>query len=111
MPIDESSRGNSSPGSTDVGDVSYIVPTAQISAACNAIGTPGHSWQFTACSASSFAQKAMLQAAKVMGLGGLELMTNEELRSEAWKAFNDEGSKYVSPLPEGLMPKLELVKH
>ena len=76
LPIMPTARGSSSPGSTDVGDVSYIVPTAQISAACTALGTPGHSWQFTSCSASSFAQKAMLQAAKVMGLGGIELMQN-----------------------------------
>lgn len=110
-PIVESQRGVGGGGSTDVGDVSYIVPTAQISGACNAIGTPGHSWQFATCSGSSFAQKSMLQAAKVMGLGGLELMNNPELRAKAWEAFRAEGTKYVTPLPEGLEPKLDVVRH
>ncbi|MCL2548617.1 MAG: amidohydrolase, partial [Symbiobacteriaceae bacterium] len=111
VPIVESMRGNSGGGSTDVGDVSYIVPTAQIGAATSAIGSPGHSWQIASCSASTFAQKAMLQAAKVMGLAGVELMNNPALREEAWQAFRDEGSVYMSPLPEGLEPKLDIVKH
>ncbi len=35
-------------GSTDVGDVSWVVPTVQARGATYAIGTPGHSWQLTA---------------------------------------------------------------
>ena len=111
VPIIESMRGNAGGGSTDVGDVSYIVPTAQIGAATSAIGSPGHSWQITSCSASSFAQKAMLQAAKVMGLAGVELMNNPELLKEAWQAFKDEGSVYVCPIPAEVTPKLDIVKH
>lgn len=42
-----------SPGSTDVGDVSYVCPTAQLNMATYAIGTPGHSWQLTAQSGCS----------------------------------------------------------
>ena len=109
--IDQSGRGVGGGGSTDVGDVSYIIPTAQIGAATNALGTPGHSWQNASCSGSSFAQKAMLQAAKVMGLGGVELMNNPELRAQAWEAFKAEGSVYVTPLPEGLEPDLNVVRH
>ncbi|MCL2498394.1 MAG: amidohydrolase [Symbiobacteriaceae bacterium] len=112
VPIQQNNRGvGGGGGSTDVGDVSHIVPTAQIGAATSAIGCPGHSWQITSCSASSFAQKAMLQAAKVLGLGGIEVLKNPALREAAWKTFNDEGTKYVSPLPEGLKPALDIVKH
>ena len=111
VPINESQRGNAGGGSTDVGDVSHIVPTAQIGAATSAIGSPGHSWQIASCSASSFAQKAMLQAAKVMGLAGLELMTNSELRDQAWEAFREEGTTYVCPIPADVVPKLDIVKH
>ncbi|MCL2548618.1 MAG: amidohydrolase [Symbiobacteriaceae bacterium] len=111
VPIVESERGVCAGGSTDVGDVSYLVPTAQISAACTAMGTPGHSWQFTSCSASTYAQKAMLQAAKVMGLAGVELLNNEALREEAWQAFRAEGTTYVNPLPADLQPSLDVVKH
>ena len=111
LPILESQRGSTGGGSTDVGDVSYIVPTAQIGAATNAMGCPGHSWQITSCSASTYAQKAMLQAAKVMGLAGVELMNNPELREQAWAAFRAEGTVYSTPLPEGLQPALDIVKH
>ena len=53
-------------GSTDVGDVSWVVPTVQARIATHAIGTPGHSWQITAQGKSGQAKKGMVHAAKVM---------------------------------------------
>src|SRR6185437_395634 len=53
-------------GSTDVGDVSWVVPTVQARCATVAIGTPGHSWQITAQGKSGQAKKGMVNAAKVM---------------------------------------------
>src|SRR2546423_2448289 len=53
-------------GSTDVGDVSWVVPTVQARCATGAIGTPGHSWQITAQGKSGQAEKGMVNAAKVM---------------------------------------------
>ena len=53
-------------GSTDVGDVSWVVPTVQARVATHAIGTPGHSWQITAQGKSGQAKKGMVNAAKVM---------------------------------------------
>ena len=53
-------------GSTDVGDVSWVVPTAQIRGATHAIGTPGHSWQVTAQGKTPAAHKGMVHVAKVM---------------------------------------------
>src|SRR4029079_11704652 len=53
-------------GSTDVGDVSWVVPTVQARVATHAIGTPGHSWQITAQGKSGQAKKGMINAAKVM---------------------------------------------
>ena len=53
-------------GSTDVGDVSWVVPTVQARVATHAIGTPGHSWQITAQGKSGQAKKGMVHAAKVM---------------------------------------------
>src|SRR6201995_196504 len=54
-------------GSTDVGDVSWVVPTAQVHAPSIAIGTPLHTWQVVAQGKSPHAHKAMVQAAKAMG--------------------------------------------
>ena len=53
-------------GSTDVGDVSWVVPTVQAHCATYAIGTPGHSWQLTAQGKTPAAKKGMVHVAKVM---------------------------------------------
>ncbi len=53
-------------GSTDVGDVSWVVPTVQARGATYAIGTPGHSWQLTGQGKSPLAHKGMVHVAKVM---------------------------------------------
>src|SRR5476649_1546328 len=53
-------------GSTDVGDVSWVVPTVQARGATYAIGTPGHSWQLTAQGKMPAAHKGMVHVAKVM---------------------------------------------
>jgi aminobenzoyl-glutamate utilization protein B len=93
--------GKPMPGSTDVGDVSWITPTAQLTAATFVMGTPAHSWQATAASGMAIGQKAMIAAAKAMGLAGYELMTKPEALRKVQEDFlKDTGGKpYVSPLP------------
>ena len=108
MIIEPRNKGDVGGGSTDVGDVSYIVPTAQITTSCNAFGTPGHSWQNVVTSGSSIGLKGMMFAAKTMALTALDLATNPELVNAAWEEFERStgGKKYVSPLPEGAVPEL-----
>ncbi len=65
------------PGSTDVGDVSYLVPTAQFTMACAPLGVAGHTWQYTAAAGSTVGHKAMIQAAKVMALAGFRLLSSQ----------------------------------
>ena len=93
-------------GSTDVGDASWLCPTAQIHTACVAKGTPGHSWQWTAQSKTSFGHAMTLYAAKVMAAGAVEMLTNPELlekaKAEHRKKVGIEG--YVPPIPEGVRP-------
>ena len=93
--------GKPMPGSTDVGDVSWITPTGQLTAATFVMGTPAHSWQATAASGMGIGQKAMIAAAKAMALAGFELMTKPDLLRKAKETFlKDKGGKtYVSPLP------------
>ncbi len=96
-------KGRSGGGSTDVGDVSWIVPTVQMSAATVPIGCPGHSWQHCASSGSSIGHKGMLVAAKTMALTALELIDNPEIIKKAWKEFNEKtkDSPYECPFPQG----------
>ena len=64
VPLD--AKRNPLIGSTDVGDVSWVVPTVQVHAPTVAIGTPFHTWQVVAQGKSPAAHKAMVQAAKAM---------------------------------------------
>ncbi len=94
-------------GSTDVGDVSYITPTMELTTCCQALGTPGHSWQNVVTSGSSIGHKGMMLAAKAMALAAFDL----EVKPDTLKAAQDEfqrktgGNAYVSPLPEGAVPQ------
>ncbi len=94
-------------GSTDVGDVSHITPTMELTTCCQALGTPGHSWQNVVTSGSSIGYKGMMLAAKAMALAAFDL----EVKPDIVKAAQDEfqrktgGKAYVSPLPEGAAPR------
>jgi aminobenzoyl-glutamate utilization protein B len=97
------------PGSTDVGDVSWVVPTVQLWGANYAIGTPFHTWQMVAQGKSRSAIKGMAHAAQVMAATGVDVILNPDLRAQA-KAdlaarVGPEG--YVSPLPDGATPPIE----
>ena len=104
--VEPRNKGELMGGSTDVGDVSYITPTAQIRTCCQALGTPGHSWQNVVTSGSTIGFKGMMVAAKALALTSLDLETHEDLRAAARREFEEAtgGREYVSPLPEGAIP-------
>ena len=66
-------------GSSDLSDVSYVVPTCMLFSACYPIGTPNHTWAVTACAGRSIGWKGMLYAAQVMAATGLRLVRDPEL--------------------------------
>lgn len=70
-------------GSTDVGDVSYTVPTIGVRTATWVPGTPGHSWQAAACGATTICAKGRVNAAKTLALTALDLFTQPELIAKA----------------------------
>jgi aminobenzoyl-glutamate utilization protein B len=74
-------------GSTDVGDVSWIVPTAGLNMATAASDTPGHSWGMTACAGSGIGTRGALAATKVLALSTIDLLTDAALRERAIKDF------------------------
>ncbi|HAK44481.1 MAG TPA: amidohydrolase, partial [Spirochaeta sp.] len=91
------------PGSSDVGDVSYIVPTVFGGMTTSALGSPGHSWQNVAQAGSQIGFKGTIAAAKVMALTALKLIENPEILVKAKEEFQEMtgGKPYKSPLPEG----------
>jgi aminobenzoyl-glutamate utilization protein B len=65
--------------STDVGDVSWVVPTSGLRAACYTLGAPGHSWQIVACTGTSIGEKGLMVAAKVLAACTIDLLSNPAL--------------------------------
>ena len=77
-------RGN---GSTDVGDVSWTVPTVGMSAATWVPGTGAHTWQAVAAGRTPIGHKGMIVAAKSMALTAVDLFKNPALLSAAKDEF------------------------
>jgi aminobenzoyl-glutamate utilization protein B len=96
-------------GSTDVGDVSWLVPTAGFSTATFVPGTPGHSWQSTACAGMSIGHKGMLAAAKTLALTTMDLLAEPQQLAAAKQNFQQRraGSEYRSRLPPDQKPPLD----
>ena len=68
--------GQAGSASTDVGDVSWVVPTVQLSAATWVPGTSAHSWQAVAAGGTTIGYKGMMVAAKTMALTGADLFSS-----------------------------------
>lgn len=95
------------PGSTDVGDVSYVVPTVMIMYAAESKGTPGHSWQLVAQSRTALMHEGMLHNAKVMALAGLKLIENPELVKQAKEEFEAANVQYECLIPDEVKPEAQ----
>ncbi|ASV31399.1 amidohydrolase [Maribacter cobaltidurans] len=76
-------------GSTDVGDVSFTVPTVGMSAATWVPGTPAHSWQAVAAGGTSIGKKGMMVAAKTLTLTAIDVFSDKKLVENAKKEFNE----------------------
>ena len=108
VPLD--ARRNPAIGSTDVGDVSWVVPTVQAHAPTVALGTPFHTWQVVAQGKSPAAHKAMVQVAKAMAATGAATLTDPDLlaaaKADLRKRTGPNG--YRSPLPDEVEPPLAM---
>lgn len=86
--------GLSFPASTDVGDVSWVVPTAGLSTATWVTGIPAHSWQAVACNGMSIGHKGMINAAKTIALTAQNLFQNNAIIDQAKEElYQRRGSK------------------
>lgn len=93
-------------GSTDVGDVSYIVPEISLLATTAPYESPWHSWVVVACGGMSIGHKGLLFASKSLGTTMVDLFENEKLRQDIKEEFLKRKGKEVwkAMLPEGPPP-------
>lgn len=100
------------PGSSDVGDCSHVVPTAQFVGACFVPGTPAHSWQMVSQGKEEIAIKGMLYAAKVLADASVTLIENPKLIELVKKEFvqTTDGKGYSCPIPPEVKPNMNAKK-
>ena len=95
------------PGSTDVGDVSWQCPTAQLHVASWPNGCPGHSWQNVSCGKTSIGHKAAITAGKVLCAAAIDLLEQPELIAAAKTEFAGRTAEgYTCPIPPEAVPTI-----
>ncbi|WP_085043950.1 M20 family metallopeptidase [Ensifer aridi] len=92
---------------TDVGDVSWVVPTAQCHTACFAIGTAFHTWQMVTQGTLSAAHKGMILAARTLAATAADCLRNPAIIARAKAELKERiGSQtYVCPIPPDVRPE------
>ena len=92
-------------GSTDVGDVSWLIPTAQINVVTAPSNVPGHSWQNVSCGKTSIGHKGLLCAGKVLAATAMDLYQNPDKIAEAKAEFDKRAAAgYFCPVPADAVP-------
>lgn len=105
----EQRTGGTGMGSTDVGDVSWVVPTTGFSTVCFVPGVPGHSWQAVASGGTNMARHGMNLAAKVLAATAWDLYTNPDRIAAAKEEFHRrlDNEKYKTLMAPGQKPPLD----
>jgi aminobenzoyl-glutamate utilization protein B len=95
--------------SSDSGDVSWVVPTAQFTTATFVPGVGAHTWQAAACAGSSIGRKGMVVAARTLALAGVELFENPAEVQAGKDAFQKrlDGRHWTSRIPKDGKPQLD----
>ncbi len=97
--------GGFTPGSTDVGDVSWQTPAAQIHCCAFVSGSPGHSWQNVSAGGTSLGHKALLQAGKILAGAAVDLYEKPEILRAAREEFKKRTAEgYLCPIEPGTVP-------
>jgi aminobenzoyl-glutamate utilization protein B len=120
--LDAAPRANSGPehvhvdrnervgmASTDVGDVSWVVPTGSMTAATFVPGVGAHTWQAAACAGTAIGRKGMVVAARTLALAGVELFENPAEVQAAKDAFQKRlaGRQWTTRIAPGSKPPLD----
>lgn len=114
LPLDHATQvfdtsGSVGMGSTDVGDVSWVVPTTGFTSACFVPGTPGHSWQAVACGATPIARQGMNLASRVLAVTAWDLLSDPKLVAAARQEHQERIGKkqYRSLMQPNQKPPLD----
>ncbi|MBR4767711.1 MAG: amidohydrolase [Lachnospiraceae bacterium] len=93
-------------GSTDVGDVSWVCPTVQMSGATWVAGTPGHSWQVVTQGKREWGKRITRFVAKAMALTAVQVMEDPALLAAAWEEHRENvgPNGYECPIPDDVVP-------
>ncbi|MGH2898274.1 MAG: amidohydrolase, partial [Solirubrobacteraceae bacterium] len=104
---------NGGTASSDIGEVSAVVPLAELNIATRPLGTAAHHWAQTACAAHPLGYKGMAVAAKVLAAGTIDVLTDPAVVKAAKDEFvvQTKGKPYVSPLAPGAKPVPPAVSH
>ncbi|MGN1126909.1 MAG: amidohydrolase [Ruminococcus sp.] len=96
------------PGSSDVGDVSWVCPVSQCGTSTWPIGTAPHSWQAVACGKSDFAHRGMLYAGQIIAATAIDVCNNPEIIESAWKQLKERTGNhpYHCPIPPEITPEI-----
>jgi aminobenzoyl-glutamate utilization protein B len=94
------------PFSTDVGDVSQVVPTAQFTGTCFTAGTREHTWQMVSQGKSELAHRGLVEAATILAGGALELIAQPDVIAQARQELQQrtKGHPYRCPIPPEIVP-------
>jgi aminobenzoyl-glutamate utilization protein B len=98
---------NGNTASSDIAEVSAVVPLAELGVATRPLGTAAHHWAQTSCAAHPIGQKGMMVAARVLAASAVDLLADPGLVEAAREDFRKEtkGKPYVSPIPPEAKPK------
>jgi aminobenzoyl-glutamate utilization protein B len=99
-----------SKGSTDVGDISWHVPTGGMRTACFPADSPGHSWQNVASIASPLGEKGIVYASKVLAVTAIKLLESPETVAAAKSEWTErmKDREYTTQIPKGQKPPKQI---
>lgn len=102
----EETLKNPGGGSTDVGDVSWVVPTVRLRSTVAPAGTPWHSWAVVACGGMSIGHKGMVYATKALAMTMVDLFKEPKLRDEIKAEWKERVGdyQYKGIVPDGPAP-------
>jgi len=105
--IPQCDSDHQSMGSTDVADVSWLTPTAQVRAVTYPANAPGHSWQNVSAGVSSLGHKGLLTAGKVIAGSAIDLFLDTSIIEKAKEEFEEKTALgYLCPIPDGVPPTI-----
>jgi aminobenzoyl-glutamate utilization protein B len=112
QPLKTLSENDNDGSSTDVGEVTMVVPTATLNFPGQVPGAIGHHWSVVTCNFGSAAWKGLNTGARVMAATAVDLLTKPKLLESIKKEFAEQAKQhpYKSFLPEGAKPPVELNK-